>query len=131
MEARRLSRSLQLKAGTMPAHSQTPTTLAAEEAIIRVLEAERSARAEVEQCATDAEQMRQEARLRARAIAERAAERAARVHRWMDVSIRTRVEELNLERASLQQPAMPNPEEPARLVRALDRLAAELSGGTE
>jgi len=115
----------------MPALSQTPTTLAVEEAIIRVLEAERSARAEVEQCAVDAEQIRQEARLRARAIAERAAERAARVHRWMDASIRTRVEELNRERACLQQPAMPNPEEPARLARALDRLAAELSGGTE
>ena len=115
----------------MPAQSQTPTTLAVEEAIIRVLEAERSARAEVERCAADAEQIRQVARLRARAIAERAAERAAKVHRWMDASIRTRVEELTRERASLQQPAMPNPEEPARLARALDRLAAELSGGTE
>jgi vacuolar-type H+-ATPase subunit H len=115
----------------MPAHSQNSTTLAVEEAIIRVLEAERTARAEVDQCAADAEQIRQEARLRARLIAERAAERAARVHRWMDASIRTRVEELNLERASLQQPAMPHPEEPARLARALDRLAAELSGGTE
>jgi vacuolar-type H+-ATPase subunit H len=115
----------------MTAQLITPTSLAVDEAIMRVLEAETSARAAVEQCVADADEIRQDARVRARAIAERAAERVAKVHRWMDASIKGRVEHLNLERASLQQPATPNPEEPARLARALDRLAAELSGGRE
>jgi vacuolar-type H+-ATPase subunit H len=115
----------------MSTQPHTPTTLAVDEAIMRVLEAETSARTAVEQCAAEAEWVRQDARLHARAIAERAAERVAKVHRWMDSSIRARVDELNRERAGLQQPAAPNPEEPTRLGRALDRLAAELSGGTE
>jgi hypothetical protein len=115
----------------MAAQTHNPAALAVDEAIMRVLKAETSARAAVEQCAADAERIRLEARARARTIAERAAERVARVHLWMDASIRARVDALNLERTSLQQPATPNPEEPARLARALDRLAAELSGGTE
>lgn len=111
----------------------TPVDAAAtapvDEAIARVLEAERAARAAVAQCVEDAEAMRQAARARAQAIAERAAERAAVVHRRADASIRARIEELNRERTGLQQPPGPGAEEPRRLARALDRLADELAGG--
>jgi predicted component of type VI protein secretion system len=104
-------------------------TARVDDAIARVLEAERSARSAVAQCAQEAEAMRQAARARAHAIAERAAERTAAVHRWTDVSICARIDALNRERALLQQPAGPAPDEPQRLTRALDRLADELVGG--
>jgi F0F1-type ATP synthase membrane subunit b/b' len=100
-------------------------------AIVRVLDAEQSARDAVAQCAVDAERVRHEARVRARVIAERAAERAARVHEWTASRLREQVQRLNEQRAALLQPAPPDPEEPARVARALDQLAAELTGGSE
>lgn len=112
-------------ASTVAAAATAPV----DDAIARVLEAERSARAAVAQCAEDAESMRLAARARAHAIAERAAERAAAVHRWTDASIRARIDELNRERTSLLRPADPVADEPQRLARALDRLADELAGG--
>ena len=112
----------------------TPVDAAAtapvDEAIARVLEAERAARAAVAHCAEAAEALRQAARARAHAIAERAAERSAAVHRWTDASIRARIDELNRERAALAQPAGPAADEAQRLERALDRLAEELAGGS-
>jgi vacuolar-type H+-ATPase subunit H len=114
---------------TMAMHADAATTSPVDDAIARVLEAEGSARATVESCAAEADEVRQAARERAHAIAERAAERAAAVHRWTDESIRARIAELNRERAALSQPAASAPDEPQRLARALDRLAEELSGG--
>ena len=113
---------------TLVAAAATPPV---DEAIARVLDAERSARAAVELCAANAEAIRQAARARAHAIAERAAERAASVHRWTESSIRLRIAELDRERAALQQPAAPGPDEPQRVARALDLLAGELIGGPE
>jgi hypothetical protein len=100
-------------------------------AIVRVLDAEQSARDAVAQCAVDAERVRQEARTRGRVIAERAAERAARVHEWTATRLRLEIQRLNEQRAALQQPAPPDLDEPARVARALDQLAAELTGGSE
>jgi hypothetical protein len=113
--------------------AQADTTSAArvDEAIVRVLEAEQAARAAVVQYASDAEEIRAQARLRAHAIAERAAGRVARVHRWTDAAIRQRVDQLNGERTALRGAKPIDPDEPARVARALDRLAAELSGVTE
>lgn len=112
----------------MAAHVETTVTSAVDDAIARVLHAERAARDTVAQCAADAERIRQDARTRAHAIAERAAERVARVHRWTDDAIRSRVERLNQQREMLRQPLKPDPAEPARLAHALDRLAAEITG---
>jgi vacuolar-type H+-ATPase subunit H len=109
----------------------TTDTSRVDQAIVRVLHAEQSAREAVAQCAVDAELMRQDARARARAIAERAAERVTRAHQWTDAALRSEVARLNEQRAALQQPAPPDPEEPARVARALDRLSAELTGGSE
>lgn len=103
-------------------------SLTVDDAIARVLAAEQTARAAVEACGVEAEAIRREARERAHAIAERAAERAAAVHRWTDAAIRSRLEALNRERALLRAPAVSPSDEPARLGRALDRLANELGG---
>jgi hypothetical protein len=109
----------------------TTDTSRVDEAIVRVLHAEQSARDAVALCAADAERVRQAARARARAIAERAAERVARVHTWTEAALQAEVARMNRERAALQRPAPPDPEEPARLARALDRVAAELAGPGE
>jgi hypothetical protein len=109
----------------------TTDTLRVDQAIVRVLQAEQAVRAAVAQCAADAERVRQDARARGRRIAERAAERVARVHDRTEAALRAEIERLNRQRAALQQPAPPDPDEPAQLARALDRLAAELTGGAE
>lgn len=109
----------------------TTDTSRVDQAIVQVLHAEQSAREAVAQCVVDAERVRQDARTRARAIAERAAERVARAHQWTDAALRREIERLDRERAALQQPAPPDPDEPARVARALDRLGAELTGGSE
>jgi vacuolar-type H+-ATPase subunit H len=106
----------------------TTDTLRVDQAIVQVLHAEQSARDAVAQCAVDAERLRQDARARAHAIAERAAERVTRVHQWTDAALKAAIERLNQQRAALQQPAPPDPEEPARVARALDRLSEELAG---
>jgi len=109
----------------------TTDTSRVDQAIVRVLHAEQSAREAVAQCAVDAELLRQDAKAHARTIAERAAERVARAHRWTDAALRSEVARLNQQRAALQQPAPPDPDEPARVARALDRLSAELTGSGE
>ena len=109
----------------------TTDTSTVDLAIVRVLDAEQSARNAVAQCALDAERVRHEARARARVVAERAAERSARVHDWTAARLRDEVRRLNEQRAALLQPAPPDPDEPARVARALDQLAAELTGGSE
>lgn len=109
----------------------TTDTSRVDQAIVQVLQAEQSARDAVAQCALDAERLRQEARARARVIAERAAERVARVHEWTQAAVQAEIGRLNGERAALQQPAAPDPQEPTRVACALDRLAVELTGSGE
>jgi hypothetical protein len=114
----------------MAAHA-TPTVIArVDDAIVRVLHAEQSARDGVAQCGASAERERRQARARARAIAERAAERVARVHQRTETAMRTEIARLNEQRAALRLPAAADPDEPALVARALDRLAAELTGGS-
>jgi len=106
-------------------------TLRVDEAIARVLHAEQSARDAVARCTIDADRLRQDARTRARAIAERAAVRVARAHEWTEAGLRATIDRLNAQRAALLQPAPPDPDEPVRVARALDWLAAELTGRLE
>ena len=109
----------------------TTDTSRVDQAIVQVLHAEQSARDAVAQCAMEAERLRQDAKTRAHAIAERAAERVARAHQWTDAALRSEIDRLNQQRAALQQPAPPDPDEPARVAHALDRLSAELTGDSE
>ena len=110
----------------MSAH---PDPLSVDAAIMRVLEAEQTARAQVLECAAEAEQIRQSGRATAHQIAERAAERVASVHRIVDAAIRARIAELNRQRDALKQAPEPIAGEPERISLALDRLAAELGDG--
>ena len=117
------------KGGEMAAHVDASSIARIDESITRVLAAEQAARAAVESCVVEAGDIRARAQQRARAIAERAAERVARIHRWTDATLRARVGQLTAERTRVQRPEPPDPAEPARLAYALDLLAAELSGG--
>lgn len=109
--------------------AQLDGLLSVDTAITRVLEAEQTARAQVRQCAAEAEQIRQAGRDAAHRIAERAAERVAAVHRLVDAAIRARIAELNRQRDALKSPPDRIAGEPERLAQALERLAAELGDG--
>jgi enoyl-CoA hydratase/carnithine racemase len=114
----------------MAAQPQAPIHVAVDEAIMRVLGAEQAARTEVKQCAADAEAVRQSARAQARRIAERGAERVAKVHRIVDTSIRARIDDLERQRLAVLQTPAESIDEPGRVRCALDRLAAELGDGS-
>lgn len=116
-------------AATSSARPDTKSADRVDDAIMRVLQAEQAARAAVAQDAAQAERLRDDARQRARAIAERAAVRAARVHGLVDAAITGRLEHIRRQRAALTDAPSDDAAESARLERALDRLAAELAEG--
>jgi hypothetical protein len=95
-------------------------------AIARVLAAEQAARRAVEQCEAEARQRVESAQAQARGIAERAARRVARVHRWTDATIAARTTAINAERAALTSADLARPDEARRLADVLQLLADEL-----
>ena len=95
-------------------------------AIARVLAAEQAARQAVEQCQAEARSRVQAAQTRAHGIAERAARRVARIHRWTDATIAARTEALEAERAALARADPACPDEARRLAEVLQQLADEL-----
>jgi hypothetical protein len=95
-------------------------------AIARVLAAEQAARRAVEQCEADARQRIEAAQVCAHGIAERAARRVARVHRWTDTTIAARTVTINAERAALASADLARPDEARRLADVLQHLADEL-----
>jgi hypothetical protein len=95
-------------------------------AIARVLAAEQAARRAVEQCEAEARLRVQAAQARAHGIAERAARRVARVHRWTDTTIAARTEAINGERTALASADLARPNEARRLAEVLQHLADEL-----
>ncbi len=98
-----------------------------EAAIMRVLAAEQAARAAVDRCRAEADTTLDDARRRAREIAERAARRTARVHHWTDASIAARIAALEEQRTALRRAAH-DEDDGTALARAVERLADELSG---
>lgn len=111
----------------MVARVDLPASPDVDAAIMRVLEAEQTARAEVERCKRDADRIVEDAHRRARDITERAARRAARAHHWTDRAIAARLAELEAQRAALRMPAGSEDDGEA-LVRAVELLANELTG---
>ena len=105
----------------------SPALPAVDEAITRVLKAEQAARAEVERCKAEADQTLDDARRRARQIAERAARRSARVHHWTDAAIATRIAVLEAQRTALQRASL-DADDDGALARSVQRLADELAG---
>lgn len=115
--------------GRLERKSEGASSERVDAAIMRVLQAEQAARAAVTADAAQAERLRDGARQRAHAIAERAALRVARVHRAMDEAIAQRLEGIQSERALLSEARSDESAESARMTRALERLAAELTEG--
>lgn len=113
----------------MVARVELPASPDVDAAIMRVLEAEQTARAEVERCRRDADQIVEDAHRRARDITERAARRAARAHHWTDRAIAARLAELESQRAALRVSASGEDDGEA-LVCAVELLADELAGAS-
>ena len=97
-------------------------------AIAQVLQAERDAREEVQRCAREAEATVEQAHERARQIARRAAHRSVRVQRWSAAILQRQLDEIAAQQARIEQsPAAADA--PAQLQRAVEALAAQLTGG--
>lgn len=99
-----------------------------EAAIAGVLEAERAAGAAIESCAAQAQARVQQARDRARAIAERAAQRTACVRRIAAERLAERLAALERERVALGEHSDPDAGDLQRLQAVIDRVAATLTG---
>jgi hypothetical protein len=106
---------------------ETIATPEVDAAIARVLAAEQAARQSIEQCEAEARRRVQAAQLKARAIAERAAQRVARVHHWTDFTIAVRAQALDAERESLAHADLARTGEADRVVRTLEQFARELA----
>lgn len=119
------------RGASMPSPVEITSAAVVDNAIARVLAAEQGARQAVLQTARDADAVRERARSRARAIAERAAGRVARVHRWTDATIEARVGAITAQLSALRLGAASETPEPKRLAQALDRLVADLVAGIE
>jgi chromosome segregation ATPase len=100
-----------------------------EAAIASVLEAERAAGAAVETCAAQAQARVQQARDRARAIAERAAQRTAHVRRVSAARLEARLAAVERERQALGRHTDTGAGDLQRLQAAINRLADVLAGG--
>ena len=97
-------------------------------AIARVLQAERDAREDVQRCAREAESLVEQAHERARQIARRAAHRSVRVQRWSAATLQQRLDELAVQHARIGESSA-QAREPGELQRAVEALAAQLTGG--
>lgn len=98
-------------------------------AIAQVLQAERDAREDVQRCAREAESLLEQANEKARQIARRAAHRSVRVQRWSAATLQRQLDEIAAQQAQLQQSSAQS-HAPEELRRAVDALAAQLTGGT-
>lgn len=99
----------------------------AQQAIERVLEAEREARAAVEACEAQGTRIVAEARQSARRIAERADARIDAMRSAARAGLAAQLARLN---AEAQVVAVIAPETQARMAAAVEAMAARLSGGT-
>ncbi len=97
-------------------------------AIAQVLQAERDAREDVQRCARDAEALVEQAHERARQIARRAAHRSVRVQRWSAAMLQRQLEELAQRQARIGRVSV-QADAPEQLRRAVEALAAQLTGG--
>lgn len=108
----------------------TDNNAPADQAISRVLAAEREAQAQVEQCREEAAQLLKQARLHAARVRQRTDHRITRVHRLCLAASRRELDALRQERHQvlLERLARLQPDE-ERLEQAAQRLAMELIMG--
>jgi vacuolar-type H+-ATPase subunit H len=99
-----------------------------EHAMNRVLAAERTAVAAVEECRANAQHVVEEARRRARRILDRAEDRSTRVHALADRGLEGRLAEIRAEAATLSERPLIEVEDLARVEAVVPLLVLELSG---
>ncbi len=97
-------------------------------AIAQVLQAERTAREDVRRCALEAEVLVEQAHERARQIARRAADRSVRVQHWSAAMLQRRLAGIEAQQALIEASSAQD-EAPPQLQRAVEALAAQLTGG--
>jgi hypothetical protein len=112
-----------------PAATTRPTQ--AEEAVLRVLEAERTALAQVEQCRLQALQMADECRARAERVRKRTEDRIEQLRERMTVAARLRQERIHSEMAALERDMSTDASVLAALEEAIARVTEELAGASE
>jgi F-type H+-transporting ATPase subunit b len=100
----------------------------ADEAIARVLRAEREAQSAIAHTRAEAGKVAEAARAEARAVAERAERRIRRVASAFERDLTRRLAEIDAESTLMTQAHTLTTDEIAALERAVRRLAAELTG---
>jgi vacuolar-type H+-ATPase subunit H len=106
--------------------SKVPPPSEADDAINRVLQAEQTAQADITECRRQALAILREARVRSRAVTERADRRISHIHRLCDAALERELARLAAEARSLAAPPRLTPELAARLDRALGQLVTEI-----
>ncbi len=108
----------------------SPAAATADEAIARVLRHERAARDAIAAAQAEALHAAEAARADARAIAARADRRMRRVAAAFEREAQARTAALDAQAAAMAQAHVPTSKETAQLARAVQMLAAELTGDT-
>lgn len=103
--------------------------LEAEDAVSRVLEAERVARLQVTQCEAEAAHLVAEANAKAQALRDRTAARVERLSARMTAQAQQRLAQIHTERERLASETGADPATLARLHAAIGKLVAEIAGG--
>ncbi len=106
-----------------------PSADTADEAIALVLRHERAAREAIEAAQAEALQLAEAARAQARATAARAERRMRCVAAAFEHEAQARTAALDAQAAAMAQAHVLTPQESAQLARAVQALAAELTGG--
>ncbi len=101
----------------------------AEQAVARVLEAERSAREAVAECERRAERSVADAKARVAELHERTGARIERLRERMALGAERRLSALRAEQEGLALESRPDAKTLERLDAAIERLAAEIAGG--
>lgn len=101
----------------------------AEEAIARVLDAERAAQQDIANAQQQARDIAEHARAEARAVAERTERRIRRVVTAFEAEFAAGVAQVQAEATRIAQPHVLSAEELAAVEQAVQTLARELTGG--
>ncbi len=107
---------------------QTAVDSVVDSAIVRVLRAETSARESIAAARVQAAQIAEQSRSAARAVTERTQRRIRRLRAAVEARVAGEVAALDAEARALASDTAPGDDEPARLARAVQTLAAQLTG---
>jgi vacuolar-type H+-ATPase subunit H len=103
--------------------------LEAEDAVSRILEAERIARAQVTQCESEAARLVGEANAKAQLVRDRTAARVERLSARLASQAQERLAQIHTERERLASETGADPATLTRLQAAIGKLVVEIAGG--